>query len=74
MFILCLTALLKCFVYSQVRILDYPWYNNPCYVYQELDHGDFYLFHQKFIISSKLSTFNDYLEIPVFFIDEHKLR
>ena len=49
MFILCLTTLLKCFVYSRVGILDYPWCNNPCCAYQELAKGDFYLFDYKSI-------------------------
>ena len=49
MFILCLTTLLKCFVYSRVGILDYSWCNNPCCPYQKLDKGDFYSFDQKFI-------------------------
>ena len=48
-FLLLNTALLKCFVYSKVGILDYPWCNNPCHAYQELDQGDFYSFDQKFI-------------------------
>ena len=43
------TVLLKCFVYSRVGILDYPWCNNPCRAYQELGQGDFYSFDQKFI-------------------------
>ena len=42
-------ALLKCFVYSKVGILDYPWSNNPCRAYQELGQGDFYSFDQKYI-------------------------
>ena len=42
-------ALLKCFVYSRVGILDYPWCNNPCCAHQELGQGDFYSFDQKFI-------------------------
>ena len=41
--------LLKCFVYSRVGTLDYPWYSNPCCAYQELGQGDFYSFDQKFI-------------------------
>ena len=49
MFILSLTALLKCFVYSRIGILDYRWCKNPCYAYQDLGQGDFYSFHQKFI-------------------------
>ena len=49
MFILCLTFLLKFFVYSRVGILDYPWCNNPYCAYQELGQGDFYSFDQKFI-------------------------
>ena len=49
MFILCLTTLLKCFVYSRVGILDYPWCNNPCCAYQELGLGDFPSFDQKSI-------------------------
>ena len=49
MFIFCLTALLKCFAYSQIGILDYPWCNSPCGAYQELGQGDFYSFDQKFI-------------------------
>ena len=48
-FLLFDTALLKCFVYSRVGILDYPWCNNPCRAYQELGQGDFYSFDQKFI-------------------------
>ena len=48
-FLLFDTALLKCFVYSRVGILDYPWCNNPCCAYQELGQGDFYSFDQKFI-------------------------
>ena len=48
-FLLFDTALLKCFVYSRVGILDYPWRNNPCCAYQELGQGDFYSLDQKFI-------------------------
>ena len=48
-FLLFDTALLKCFVYSRVCILDYPWCNNPCCAYQELGQGDFYSFDQNFI-------------------------
>ena len=44
-----LTTLLKCFVYSRVRIFDYLWCNNACCAYQELRKGDFYSFDQKFI-------------------------
>ena len=33
-FLLFDTALLKCFVYSRVDILDYPWCNNPCCAHQ----------------------------------------
>ena len=43
------TALLKCFVFSRVGILDYPCCSNPCGAYQELGQGDFYSFNQKFI-------------------------
>ena len=113
MFILYLTTLLKCFVYSRVGIFGYLWCNNACCAYQELRKGDFYSFDQKFIyylptknattrqailtsisaiafvtertsiglqnfclpisviICSKLSTINDYFEIPVF-IDVHR--
>ena len=54
-FILCLkktfllfhTALLKCFIYSRVGVLDSPWCNNPCSAYQELGQGDFYSFDQE---------------------------
>ena len=42
-------ALLKCFVYSRVGILDYPWCKNPCCAHQELGPGDLYSFGQKFI-------------------------
>ena len=48
-FLLSDTAPLKCFVYSRVGILDYPWCKNPCCAYQELGQGDFYSFDQKFI-------------------------
>ena len=48
-FLLFDTVLLKCFVYSRVCILDYPWCNSPCCAYQELGQGDFYSFDQKFI-------------------------
>ena len=43
------TALLKCFVFSRVGILDYPCCNNPCGAYLELGQGDFYSFNQKFV-------------------------
>ena len=46
-FLLFDTALLKCFVYSRVGILDYPWCNNPCCSYQELGQGNSYSFDQK---------------------------
>ena len=48
-FLLFDAALLKCFVYSSVGILDYPWCNNPCCPNQELGQSDFYSFDQKFI-------------------------
>ena len=48
-FLLFDTALLKCFVYSRVGILDYPWCNNPCRAYQELGQANLYSFDQKFI-------------------------
>ena len=40
-------ALLKCFIYSRVGILEFPWCNNPCRTYQELNLGDFYSFNQE---------------------------
>ena len=46
-FLLFHTALLKCFIYSRVGILDPPWCNNSCHAYQELGQGDFYSFDQK---------------------------
>ena len=48
-FLLFDTALLKCFVYSRVGILDYPWCNNPCRAYQELGQANLYSFDQRFI-------------------------
>ena len=48
-FLLFDTALLKCFVYSRVGILDYSRCSNPCCANQELGQGDFYSFDQKFI-------------------------
>ena len=49
MFLLFDMALFKCFVYSKVGILDYPWCSNPCRAFQELGLGDFYSFDQKYI-------------------------
>ena len=46
-FLLFHAALLKCFIYSRVGILDPPWCNNSCHAYQELGQGDFYSFDQK---------------------------
>ena len=46
-FLLFNTALLKCFIYSRVAILDSPWSNNPCCAYQELGQGDFYSLEQE---------------------------
>ena len=46
-FLLFHTALLKCFIYSRVDILDSPWCNNPCRAYEELGQGDFYSFDQE---------------------------
>ena len=49
MFLLFDTALLKCFVYTRVGILDYPRCKNPCCAHEELGQGDFYSFDQKLI-------------------------
>ena len=46
-FLLFNTALLKCFIYSRVAILDSPWCSNHCRACQELGQGDFYSFDQK---------------------------
>ena len=48
-FLLFDTALLNCFVYSKVAILDFPWCNKFCRAYLELGQGDFCSFDQKFI-------------------------
>ena len=49
-FLLFVTVLLKCFIYSRVGILDSPWCDNSCRTYQELGEGDFYSFNQRKVL------------------------
>ena len=73
-------ALLKCFTYSRVGILDSPWGNNLCRAYQELSRGDFYSLDQEkvpFLLIYLLPTHkkcnykkNTYLNLSMAFATE----